>query len=282
MMQCPRCAAALEGEPAVCPWCGAPTDVSADSVRDRLVRCPVCGAANAISRERCGRCHREMTGEIAVASISAASPPAPGVEDHPRIGFADRILAGLAVLAGCVVVGVLVTVASAFGIGPLVEAAPAPSPADPVALELAGAEASSSADGLPAVNVLDADTSTAWVAGSDDDREHLEVTLSEPGEVVRILVWNGFQDGQAFDEHGRIGALEITAGDRTFTVEALGDTTGPQAIQLPEAVVAERVRLTVTEVVPGEDVAAPAVSRIQVDGPSGRTDEPAGVIPAGS
>ena len=54
----------------------------------------------------------------------------------------------------------------------------------------------------------------------------------------------------AEDRHARVSALTVVVDDRRFRVDVL-DIAGPQAIDLPDGLVADRVRLVVEEVTPG-------------------------------
>jgi hypothetical protein len=62
----------------------------------------------------------------------------------------------------------------------------------------------------------------------------------------------------------RPASVRIDLGDRTFTADLL-DVDGPQAVDLPEAVEASTVRVTVLAVTPADD-ANLAVSQVEVRG----------------
>lgn len=176
-------------------------------------------------------------------------------------------------LAGLAIVGVLLTMLSARGIG-LFAGPPEPTgPPEPVALDVRGVDASTalppSGDVTYApANVVDDDAETAWLEGAsgDGDGEWLELFLAQPAPISRLVVWNGYQKGEHFSDNARLSRVRIDVGDRTFNADLL-DIRGPQAVDLPETVVADRVRVTIVEVYPGQRYDDAAVSRIEIRGP---------------
>jgi hypothetical protein len=73
------------------------------------------------------------------------------------------------------------------------------------------------------------------------------------------------RDGQ-FADNARLSSIRIELGDRRFDADLL-DIRGPQAVDLPEPVRTDRVRLTIMDVHAGRRYADVAVSGIEVRGP---------------
>jgi hypothetical protein len=180
------------------------------------------------------------------------------------------VLLGLAALA---IVAVLFTLLDARGFGVLATTpAPPRPPGAPASVPVAGVRASSSlpASGVASYgpsNIVDENPETAWneAASGPGPGEWIELRLAEPATVTRLLVWNGYQKGAQFVENSRLRTVSLAVGPRTFTVDLL-DVEGPQAVDLPEPVRAERVRLTVERVYPGSRYPDAAVSEVEVIG----------------
>jgi hypothetical protein len=176
-------------------------------------------------------------------------------------------------LAGLALGGVLLTILSARGIGLFAGPAEPEGPPEPTILEVSGVRASSE---LPpsgdvtyeAGNVLDGDTESAWSEGASGDGigEWIELELAEQGETTRLVIWNGYQKGTQFEDNARVARIRIELGDRRFDADLL-DIRGPQAVDLPEPVRTDRVRLTIMDVHAGRRYADVAVSGIEVRGP---------------
>jgi hypothetical protein len=253
-MRCARCTAEMGDATRFCTRCGEPL---------QLVHCPECDVANAASRRFCGRCGTALRGEA-----SPAAPPAGGpVPSGPGVPAALLVVTVLAALA---IIGVVLTILSARGVWLFAGPGEPEAPEEPVAAEVVRVTASSevppSGDVVyGATNLVDGDESTAWKEGvaGDGEGEWVELTLPAEVALVRLLVWNGYQQPGRFDEHNRVARARIEVGERSFTADLL-DVEGPQAIDLPEAVVADRVRLTILGVHTGLRYEDTAVSRLEV------------------
>lgn len=274
----------------------APAATGDESAPSRLVACHRCGAVNAASRRRCARCRAdisidspELDGERA-ASDDAASLHAPGASAMPVgsgvAGGGDRggsrdtaepplpgVLVLATVIASIAVLAVAFTMLSARGVGPF--GGPGAEPTDPTqaaGVEIADITASSA---LPpagsttydAANLIDDDPTTAWNEGESGDGagERLELTLAGPTDVTGLLVWNGYQAGDDFAQHNRVRMLRLDIGDRIFRVRLL-DRRGPQAIDLPAPVTAERIGLEIVATFPGNRYNDAALSELEVLG----------------
>jgi len=284
---CPRCGLAAEAARNFCIRCGAGLrgeparlgDLPAGSGAT-ILACPGCGAVNAASRVRCGRCgvHLHDTapagdaGDAGAAmpvhaasragderTATAASPPAAGERELSRTLVAATVVSALVAL---VVVGSMLYQRRLVGTAAAVGA--------PVAQEIVAARASSSLPVAGAIsygpdNLLDERPSTAWneAAGGPGTGEWVELVLAKPADVARLLIWNGHQKGALFYENGRVRELRIDVGDATFTAQLL-DTRGPQAVDLPQPVRGDRLRLTIQEVYPGTRYDDVALSQIEV------------------
>jgi hypothetical protein len=172
-------------------------------------------------------------------------------------------------IAGFVIVSVLLTLLGARGIGILRGPSDAASPRGFVRLAVTGIAASSTLaapDGVrpgPA-NLIDGDPDTAWSEGAPRAAgEWVELTLDRQADVARLLVWNGYQSGTRFGEHGRVRTLLVDTAGRRFAVDLL-DVRGSQSIDLPEPVRTMKIRLTVQAVYEGQRYRDTALSEIDV------------------
>lgn len=308
-MRCPRCGAEMPEENSFCTRCGRrlrekppaeerrtgpgnggiaaaapPGRQTADPSKEapsaagwsdvaaaRLVACPRCGATNAASRRRCGRCRSELDTDPSEprAPVGDAGPM-PQAEPEARESSGLLVLA--TVFAGLTILGVTLTILSARGIGPF--AGPGgdetPQPGEPVPVEVVEVEASSElpagGDGTyDATNLVDGDPTTAWneAASGDGTGEWVELRLAEPAAVRRLLLWNGYQKEERFAQHPRVRSLSIQAGDRSFTVTLLDDE-GPMSVDLPAPVRTDTVRLTIGSVYPGARYNDAALSEVEI------------------
>jgi hypothetical protein len=126
-----------------------------------------------------------------------------------------------------------------------------------------------------AANVLDGDDETAWSEGVSGDGvgEWIELELNGAGEVSRLVIWNGYQKGEQFEDNARVDRVRIELGDRRFDADLL-DVRGPQAVDLPQTVRTDRVRLTIMSVHEGRRYADAALSGIELRGPPPPAEEP--------
>ena len=179
-------------------------------------------------------------------------------------------------VAGVIVL--VLVVLNSFGIGPaqwfgpFAQAADTRLDTDYPVLETVDVRASSTRDAVGsrtfhAANVLDGDRSTSWHEAADDEGlgEWIELRLAEPGEIAKIIIWNGDQAEGAFHESPRLASVIVDVDDRRFVVDLL-DVDGPQAIDLPEPVASDHVRLTIDGIFEGDLTRDTAVSRIEVRG----------------
>lgn len=264
---CPSCHAELLPATRFCTNCGTAvgrvTDPPADppAAVSRLVECEDCGAGNAASRPLCARCgaplHEEIPGGDAL--------PEQRTGDESPMGSSARrdvptVLLSLVILAGLVTAGVLLSlVGSRVGTPE--------QPVVPTGVSLQAASASTALDDHPASLAIDGDPATAWTeaARGPGTDEWLEVTMATEVSVRRILIWDGDQrDEEHFRENGRAAVVRIEVADRQFRVR-LQDIKGPQAVDLPEPVVADRVRVVVEDAIPGERYTDLAISEIVVE-----------------
>ncbi len=262
--RCPRCEAELQGAPNYCTRCGyalvltGPTAVEPTAVAEpRFVSCPSCEATNAASRRECARCGTDLTGEDSGAVQGEDEQPDAAAVEEPSSPVVFTLAVAVAAIA---IVGVIITILSASGIGPF--ARPSELPRE-LQLEVSAVRTSSATgSGAPEL-LVDGDPETAWRedASGDGVGEWVELQLAGSAQVNRLVVWNGAGDGA--DPGARPSELRIDIGDRTF-VASLLDVDGPQAIDLPETLEASSLRLTIAAV-DGEGAAA--ISEVEVRGP---------------
>jgi hypothetical protein len=273
---CPQCATPLDDAVRFCTHCGVALSdtgreqaVEAVSIDARLVSCPACAASNAASRERCGRCGADLeTGEPAPEDpVSPADPPAQRAGSDTSAVFAFvMILAGLAIL------GVLATILSARGAWFFTGSGtpdPAPSP-DAVEVTVIRSSASLPPSGdvtFGPEHLLDGDPSTAWVvpAPQGDEAPWVDLQLAESAPVTRIVLWNGYQRADRFDEYARVARLRLVVDGTALSADVL-DRSGPQAIDLPSPLVTGELRLEIIEVHPGARYGDVALAGLQVLG----------------
>lgn len=261
---CGECGGALAADARFCTSCGAavpgadpPTPERAAGPTEasmRLVECEGCGAPNAASRPLCAKCGLPLREEVP----GGDALPDPDVAPEPsmRQREASPILLSLVLLAGLITAGVLLAYATALlrDDGGAVEG-----------VGLQGATASSVVEGHTALAVIDGDPSTSWHEGQEGPGQDawVEVELGEELAVRRVVLWNGDQnDKRTFADHGRASAVRLEIGDRVFRVDLL-DIRGPQAVDLPDGVVSDRVRVVVDGVV--DDTAVLAISEVAVE-----------------
>jgi hypothetical protein len=276
---CPRCATALDGAARFCTTCGAPRGRPAVGdqppvarvgvVEPPFVHCAACEAPNAASRSRCARCGAGLsavspgTAAETSAAVPAAAAGSPAAEGGARVFTGAAVLAAVAIVAA---LGALLWLRGSERLDPVV-GVPGPEPA-PVSGATASTTppATATATFEPA-NLLDGDHRTAWVAAAEDGQgeagQWVELALAEPVAVSRIVVWNGYQAAERFAEYGRVTQVRLELGAERLTADVL-DLEGPQAIDLPEPIETDRLRLELLEVVPGARFDSAALSRVDV------------------
>ena len=300
-MSCPRCGQPTPGRPGVdsvsgastghavsnfCTSCGydlrAAVSTGAALLPPvvRLVACPRCGASNAASRSGCGRCRAALDPSDTPRPVDVAPPPpppeplshAPPSEAEPQ-AESTRLLLVVTVAAALVVGAVVLTLLGASGVGILPPRGEAAVPQEYTPVDVAVVTASST---LPAAgevtyeaaNLLDGRPDTAWHEGAKGARgEYVELRLAREASVTRLLLWNGYQKGEQFEQNGRVQTLMIEAGGRRFSVDLL-NVRGSQAVDLPEPIRTRTIRLTVEAIYEGERYPDTALSEIQVYGRS--------------
>ena len=278
--RCPRCGTALAGAGRFCTACGAPLGrpPEADSLHDvrltpdvepRLMHCPACDSANAATRECCGRCGADLSQTVP----PPAERPGPALsEPDPTEGSdTSAVVTIVIVLAGLAMLGVLATILSARGVGFFgsPDSPPAASPAlEPV--EITAVRASSTLPPSGDVtfapdNLVDGDPRTAWIEGASSDGagEWVELQLAEAVAVTRILLLNGYQRSERFAQYGRVTQLRLVVGETSLSADVF-DVEGPQAIDLPDPVLTEHVRLEIVASQAGTRYRAAALSAVEV------------------
>lgn len=260
--QCPRCQAAVSASDRFCTECGKRLDAdAADEGQAFLVECTACGAANAASRIRCAACRTALVANVPVTPIPAYPPAA---ADSPRSdGEPSTMLLATVLLVGLFAAGAL----GAAIFSRLLPATTPPPVGAAATLPVTSARASSEVeggDGLhAAAAAVDGDPTTAWAGAGVG--EWLEVELPADASVHRIVVHNGWQAPDRFDALSRARRVRIEAGERTFAV-ALLDLPGPQVVDLPEAVMADRLRLVIESIYGADGSLALAISEVAVQG----------------
>ncbi|CAN5648707.1 hypothetical protein BH24ACT15_BH24ACT15_07090 [soil metagenome] len=270
---CRHCDAGLLPGARFCVNCGTSTAPVAEAappesrsvLKARLVECDDCGAGNAASRPLCARCGAPLRDEIPGGDalpdsahdhggLQAATSGSSAARDVPTV------LLSLVILAGLVTAGVLLSLLSS-------RVGASESPTVPTGVSLQAASASTALDGHPASHAIDGDPATSWTeaAQGPGQEEWLEVTMAADVSVQRVLIWDGDQrSDRQFRENGRAKAVRIEVADRQFRVR-LQDLKGPQAIDLPEPVVADRVRVVVEDAIAGSRYTDLAISEIVVE-----------------
>lgn len=297
---CPRCGLAGAAGGNFCTGCGAdlrragmrpegegkrrtpahPVGSGATRSDVGILACPGCGSVNAASRRRCGRCGLDLHRQPGDPGSVPAAAPAPRSSDGRRATRegSRALLAATAVVALAIVViaSSLLYQRGSAGDGP--EAV-----GEPVEQRVATARASSS---LPPAgstthgpgNLIDGDPASAWNEAGEGSGtgQWVALELVEPAQIARLLVWNGHQKGALFNENARVRDVRIELGGESFTATLL-DTRGPQAVDLPEPVPADEIRLTIEAVYPGTRYDDAALSEVRLLGlPASADAEPAG------
>jgi hypothetical protein len=225
--------------------------------------CPGCGAAAGEDAHYCVR------GGLGVG------------DDAPAERETSFALLAVTALAALLIGGVLATLLGARGIGFLASSqAPEPAGAGPIRLEVSAVTVSSALPPAGAVdygseNLVDGEPATAWNEGSSGDGtgEWVEVALTGPADVSRVLLWNGYQHEEAFETNNRVAELRLELSGMPFVAPLL-DVEGPQVVKLPQPVRTDRIRLVIERVYPGNRYNDAAISDLEIHG------EPAEALPA--
>jgi hypothetical protein len=281
---CPRCDGGLPERAHFCTGCGLrldgglPPTSAAPISPPQLLACPVCGASNAASRRRCGRCDDDLHATPAASRARVASPAAlleaPPVDDGPTMhgqSGAPIVFSVVVTVAGLAILGVMGSMLHASGdVGVFAATGVAPPPTE-VSVPVSSVRASSVAgtidgEAFEPANLLDGDPTTVWRDGTDGSGvgEWVELRLDGTPEVNRLVLWNGDQRAGAFAGTTRAVRIRIDVDDRMFTAELL-EVDGPQAVDLPETVAASSVRVTMLEIFDGAGNLA--ISDIELRGP---------------
>jgi F5/8 type C domain len=225
--------------------------------------CPRCGAAGGEDANFCVRCGLRLRDD---GGLGAG-------DDAPVERETSVALLAVTALAALLIGGVLATLLGARGIGFLASPqASEPAGAGPVRLDVSAVTVSSALPPAGAVdygseNLVDGEPTTAWNEGAagDGTGEWVEVALTGPADISRVLLWNGYQKGAAFDTNNRVAELRLELSGMPFVAPLL-DVEGPQAIKLPQPVRADRVRLVIERVYPGNRYNDAAISDLEIYG----------------
>lgn len=227
-----------------------------------VVTCAACGAANAASRRTCARCQTPLR------DLGAVPPPPPGTGDFgpPVRARARRVspwTAGAVALSAVIVLGLTAVVLTQRGVGPF--ARPTTDSGGPGVVTLRALRASSALGDAQPGRLVDGDPRTAWIEGRPGPGidSWVDLALAQRVRVHRLLVWNGDQSAGSFVRRNRVRGLQIQLGGERFTVELL-DAEGPQAVELPRAVVADRIRLRIASAYGGALGTETALSEVRV------------------
>ncbi len=256
---------------------GAPFDPTTVVPID-LVTCPSCGASNAASRPRCGRCDTPLREAEPVVEVEERPvPPALPLPADPHVPAprARRRRGPVLVMVGGVAAGTLVGLLLALGVIPTGSSAPAilfdplAYPNEPATVQPATAGATST--GVPAgdrtfgpEHTADGDTTTAWMATVVDEVPRLQHRFLEPVWIERIEFAAGDQvDGDTWSASGRPIRVDIDVSPDVRIQATLLDQPGFQELLLPVPVLTDEVNLRFLQVAGGD---APAVSEIRYVG----------------
>ena len=243
-----------------------------------LVTCPSCGASNAASRPRCGRCDAALRAAEPVEEVVDRSvPPALPLPPDPHVPAPrrPRRRGPVLVTVGGVLAGALVGTLLATGVIPTgsSDAAilfdPLAYPDEPATVQPATAGATST--GEPAgvrtfgpEHTADADVATAWIATVLDEVPRLQHRFLEPVWIERIEIAAGDQlDGDTWSASGRPVRVDIDVSSDVRIQATLLDQPGFQELLLPVPVLTDEVNLRFLQAAGGD---APAVSEIRYVG----------------
>lgn len=260
-------------------------------------RCPACGAANHPDRELCGTCAADLddgsTLPKAVDPRLERSPgatwtgrdrAAPGRPDPRHRGVGRSWTVALAVVLGValVVVGLTLVGVGPFATGPDVPAASFDagrygSDTSPLALrDIATRSTREEVDGrsVDPSMMVDDDPATAWrsegspLGASDGPNETIDLQLTEPGWVSRIVVRNGdHHDADAYADTARIQEARVVLDGGVAVPVFLQDLgLQEQAIEFPEPLLTTAVRIEVRRVFTGGEFDDLAVSDLRLEG----------------
>jgi hypothetical protein len=245
--------------------------------------CPSCGAPNSVRRELCGRCGADLeTGSTLPRPTQERPPEEP--PDEPAGQAPGRRL--LPLLFGIVLIVALIVLALGLaGLGPFAQQVGMPSAAfdeaaypgevDELVLTDIAARTTREASGNESFEppqMADANPDTAW--NNDGEQlgdgvgEVVDLFLSEPAWVERVVVTNGYQlDSDTYAAHARIkrAGINFDGGERVVA-NLLDLGLERQAVELPEPRLTTTVRIEVLETFPGDTFPDLAVSDIELEG----------------
>jgi hypothetical protein len=245
--------------------------------------CPSCGAPNSVRRELCGRCGADLETGGSLPTPARQRPPEQP-PDEPAGETPGRRL--LPLLFGIVLIVALIVLALGLaGLGPFAQQVGMPSaefdetayPGEGEELVLTDIAARTTREaagdesfGPP--QMADANPDTAW--NNDGEQfedgvgEVIDLFLSEPAWVERVVVANGYQlDADAYASNARIkrAAIGFDGGERVVA-NLLDLGLERQAVELPEPRLTTTVRIEVLETFAGDTYPDLAVSDIDLEG----------------
>ncbi|MFT6803994.1 MAG: hypothetical protein ACJA2H_001005 [Nitriliruptoraceae bacterium] len=252
-----------------------------------LISCPACHARNSRGRVLCARCGIDL---LTGAGTPPAQPfelhqPGPAVDvigdvdlrDIPDRSRTAGIMASIVIVGAVVGVGVGILIANR-GDDPSVDVAVFDAQiytGDPTDLLVTGVGASSVRPDAGDVsyardNLVDGDVLTAWShdpAAEDATEIDLAFVVSDPAWITGIVIANGAQSGDLdFAADGRVLRLQLLVDGEAAVELQLLDEPGFQLVTLPEPLLLEEIRLTVTEAVSGDTYAEVSLSEVRFRG----------------
>ena len=251
--------------------------------------CPSCGAPNSARRELCGRCGADLEtgGSLPRPSERTPSQPADPPPDAPS---ARRWVAP--VLGVVLLIGIIVLALGLAGLGPFAGQVGMPSaefdgqaytgdPEDLLLTDIAARTTLEDTGGenFDAAQMADDNPDTAW--NNDGERfedgvgEVIDLFLSEPAWVERVLVTNGYQlDSDTYAANARVkrAGISFDGGERVVA-NLLDLGLERQAVELPEPLLTTTVRIEVLESFPGDTYPDLAVSDLELEGWTAQGDD---------
>ena len=247
-------------------------------------RCPQCGVPNDSGALFCGRCGASLNrpgytgrrrGRVSVAGVTMA--------------LAGLIALAIAVLVLYVIVsralapsadtsvtayngagGTLATLATSSTTAPRTTTTGGVARGSilsrPHAATASSSLSSTSITDYRPPNLLDGDTSTAWVEGAKGTGtgQWVKLAFDNPVPLARIEIANGFQaDDARFSGFVRVKSLELDYSDGTKQVVQLQDAQGLQVVE-PAVPKTQWIKLVILSVYPTYQWAQAALSEVRV------------------